>query len=93
MNPSLQEEVLLTTKNFLDKYIVEPGLDEIETDLISGLKRFRASVRRKWKALEEKRAMVEEMRNFFGEGDFNDDALDALAEDPAEKRFGLGTGL
>ena len=37
--------------------------------------------------------MVEEMKNVFGEEDFDDDALDALANDPAEKAFGLGTGL
>ena len=93
VNPSLREEVLLTTKNFSDKFIVEPGLDFVETDLISGLKRFRASVRRKWKMVEEKRTLVEEMKDVFGENDFDDDALDALAEDPAEKTFGLGTGL
>ena len=66
MNPILEEEtpfLLLErevrdkTREISDKYVANPSIDEILSDVIIGLKRFKRNVRLQWKRLEEKRLM------------------------------------
>ena len=66
MNPILEEEdpfLLLErevrdkTREISDKYVANPSIDEILSDVIIGLKRFKRSIRLQWKRLEEKRLM------------------------------------
>ena len=78
---------------FLDKYIVEPSINKIENDLLSGLKSFCLSVWSKWKAMENKQEMVDDMQKVFGEGYFKEAAMDELNNEPLFEKIGLGTGI
>ena len=51
----LEEEVRRATREISPKYVVEPSIDEIETDLLIGLRRYIRSVRIKYHQIERLR--------------------------------------
>ena len=92
VNPSLSEEVRHVTTIISDKHIIDTGLDEIKTDIFLALKRFCLSVCRKWKKMEEKRELLEDLMEACS-GDLDDAALDILDDKAEFDETGLNTGL
>ena len=48
-------EVRCVTRETSDNYVVNPTIDEVESDLLIGLKRFKHSVRVAWQRAERKK--------------------------------------
>ena len=76
----LEEEVRLLTREISFKYVSEPSIEEIRSDLIIGLKRYNQSVRSK--ARQRERDDPTKVTIITPDGD-----------NPADKLTGLGTNL
>ena len=85
-NPSLAEAVQQLMNRIFDRYVCEPNLVNLESDLIVALKRFRVSVRRRWAEVEKRRAA----RLLRGDDSSNDDEIGG---EPVSDESGFGTGL
>jgi hypothetical protein len=51
----LQNEVQYIAREISDRFVVEPSIDEVESDVLISIKRFKQGVRAKWIRVERKR--------------------------------------
>ena len=87
-------EVRCVTRKTSDNYVVNPTIDEIESDLLIGLKRFKHSVRVAWQRAERKkqdsispRASSTTNQTFFGDDE------PTVDDEDIGLPSGLGTNL
>ena len=67
----IQREVLHVTSETLDKYLLAPNRNQILSDLLIGLKRFRNAVRWKYFFVEKKRVDKELKDSLLSQNTYN----------------------
>ena len=94
MKPSLAEEVLNITWWVSDRCVLEPGIGDIETNLLFALKRFCLSVQRRYDQVEWRRVTVEDVAAVLdGNNNFSYEILDELVDEPLFDEVGIRTDL
>ena len=98
---SLEDEVLCLVGETSDKYVPQPSGDDIITDAVNGLRRFKDNVR--WKDFhrqlqeEKDRRMglrkTKEEKGKEKDGDTTEDEQNDIVEESKGLNEGLGTGL
>ena len=88
----LQNEVQYIAQEISDRFVVEPSIDEVDSDMLISIKRFKQGVRTKWIRVERKRE-GQEKNGASSEPETATDMSEGSTEMKEDEKEGLGTGL